>query len=171
MLPQPSQIRHRVLESADDLEVVELGAPAEHMTLFDHAMSLPNCAQAAGAARVYGRNQRFVFHRSTDAAEDDFGLHDATNGLARAALHSGRAAVEALSTTSVPDLELFFCFVVRGGAQITWESPEKESGAAALVAGDSFCVPAGARVAIEAVADDAQVLHVTLRGSNSNSKV
>lgn len=38
---QPPQIRHRVLESSENLEVVEIGVPAEHMTTIDWQMELP----------------------------------------------------------------------------------------------------------------------------------
>ena len=38
---QPSQIRHRVLESSDNGEVIELGVPAEHLTTIDHELALP----------------------------------------------------------------------------------------------------------------------------------
>src|SRR5258708_36776917 len=38
---QPPRIRHRVLEASPGLEVVEIGCPALHETLADHAMALP----------------------------------------------------------------------------------------------------------------------------------
>src|SRR4051812_12396669 len=38
---QPPRIRHRVLESSDGFEVVEIGCPALHETLADHGMTLP----------------------------------------------------------------------------------------------------------------------------------
>ena len=38
---QPPGIRHRVLESSDQLEVVEIASPASHQTHFDHQMKLP----------------------------------------------------------------------------------------------------------------------------------
>src|SRR4051794_33304047 len=38
---QPPQIRHRVLEASEDLQVVEIGVPAEHVTTVDHEMELP----------------------------------------------------------------------------------------------------------------------------------
>ena len=38
---QPPHIRHRVLASGDDLEVVEIGCPAEHDTHRDHELTLP----------------------------------------------------------------------------------------------------------------------------------
>eukprot|EP00928_Gymnodinium_smaydae_P080849 TRINITY_DN64466_c0_g1_i1.p1 TRINITY_DN64466_c0_g1~~TRINITY_DN64466_c0_g1_i1.p1 ORF type:complete len:456 (-),score=30.26 TRINITY_DN64466_c0_g1_i1:42-1295(-) len=39
---QPPTIRHRVLESSDGLEVMELGVPAEHITRGDQSFILPN---------------------------------------------------------------------------------------------------------------------------------
>ena len=41
---QPPQIRHRVLESSENLQVVEIGVPAEHITTVDHEMELPTRA-------------------------------------------------------------------------------------------------------------------------------
>ena len=38
---QPPTIRHRVLESGDGLEVVEVSCPAEHETMADPDMQLP----------------------------------------------------------------------------------------------------------------------------------
>jgi catechol 2,3-dioxygenase-like lactoylglutathione lyase family enzyme len=38
---QPPLIRHRVLECSADLEVVEIGCPAEHETFVEHVIELP----------------------------------------------------------------------------------------------------------------------------------
>ena len=38
---QPPEIRHRVMEASDDLQVIEIGVPAEHVTEIDHDMDLP----------------------------------------------------------------------------------------------------------------------------------
>ena len=38
---QPPEIPHRILESGDDLQVIEIGVPAHHMTTGDHHMTLP----------------------------------------------------------------------------------------------------------------------------------
>ena len=38
---QPPKIRHRVLESSENLQVIEIGVPAEHVTTLDHEMTLP----------------------------------------------------------------------------------------------------------------------------------
>ena len=39
---QPPEIRHRVLASSDDLEVIEVSVPAEHETFAEHEITLPN---------------------------------------------------------------------------------------------------------------------------------
>ena len=39
---QPPEIRHRVLFASDNIEVLEIGVPAEHVTTIDHEMELPN---------------------------------------------------------------------------------------------------------------------------------
>ena len=51
---QPPQIRHRVLEASDGLQVIEIGVPAEHITAIEHEMDLPN--------ETVDRERRF-FHR------------------------------------------------------------------------------------------------------------
>jgi quercetin dioxygenase-like cupin family protein len=62
---QPPGIRHRVLESAPGLEVIEITCPALHETLADHAMNLPNARSDPG--RRFG-GQRFVHHVAATAA-------------------------------------------------------------------------------------------------------
>lgn len=61
---QPPRIRHRVLESADDLEVVELACPALHETIADHDLPLPTGRDLPG--RIF-EGQRFWLHRATQA--------------------------------------------------------------------------------------------------------
>jgi len=60
---QPPHIRHRVLESSDGLEVVEIGCPAEHDTHRDHDLELPN--ESVDPSRVW-EGQRFVRHVDGD---------------------------------------------------------------------------------------------------------
>jgi hypothetical protein len=45
---QPPQIRHRVLESSDNLQVIEIGVPAEHVTTVDHDLTLPTAVVEPG---------------------------------------------------------------------------------------------------------------------------
>ena len=86
---QPPEIRHRVLECSDGLEVIEIGSPAEHMTLLDHDLPLPTGRHLP--ERDYG-GQRFVLHRAEGARwapadmagfeARDLGIAQATGGLA-----------------------------------------------------------------------------------------
>ena len=61
---QPPRIRHRVLECAPGLEVVEVSCPADHETVIDHALSLPTAT--LDAERDFG-GQRFVRHEVSQA--------------------------------------------------------------------------------------------------------
>ena len=86
---QPPRIRHRVLESSDNGEVIELGVPAEHLTTIDHELALPT--GTLDPQREFG-GQRFCRHRRRDAAWDAWrlpgfearrtGIDDATGGVA-----------------------------------------------------------------------------------------
>ena len=58
---QPPRIRHRVLECSADLEVVEIGCPADHETIVEHTIELPT-AQLRPDREFAG--QRFTRHRA-----------------------------------------------------------------------------------------------------------
>ena len=60
---QPPHIRHRVLESADDCEVIELASPAEHPTFVEHELELPT---APGDPDQDFGGQRFMFDTAVD---------------------------------------------------------------------------------------------------------
>ena len=57
---QPPEIRHRVIESSAGAEVIEIGSPAEHVTMADHAMTLPSAKALPPDHDFHG--QRFVHH-------------------------------------------------------------------------------------------------------------
>ena len=58
---QLPQIKHRVLEASHNLEVVEIGVPAEHVTTIDHEMELPN--GSANTDREWD-STKFVHHNA-----------------------------------------------------------------------------------------------------------
>jgi quercetin dioxygenase-like cupin family protein len=86
---QPPQIRHRVLEASNGLEVIEVGCPALHETVADHAMTLPT-PHVLPERNFAG--QRFVRHVAAEASwlqwrregfeMRDAGIAAATNALA-----------------------------------------------------------------------------------------
>lgn len=141
---QPPTIRHRVLESFDDLEVLELSCPAEHETWADLQRPLPS--EERCERRYCG--QRFVFHRAEDTGLEqselpgflarDTGIASATEGLASArVLRCDEAARAALSHPG----ELRFLFVIAGEVRLA---------GAALRAGDALTLGAeGAELAAD----------------------
>mgnify|MGYP003344461802 CR=1 FL=1 len=62
---QPPEIRHRVLESSENLQVVEIGVPAEHLTTIDHEMTLPT--PHVRPERMFG-GQRFCRSEAAHAS-------------------------------------------------------------------------------------------------------
>ncbi|MGI8628230.1 MAG: cupin domain-containing protein [Geodermatophilaceae bacterium] len=174
---QPPGIRHRVLESSEGMEVVEIGCPAEHETTAEHMITLPT--PDLRPDRVF-EGQRFVRHTAADARWQqwrspgfecrDTGIGDATDGLAgvrvvrRAgeaarANGSGGAAGQAASVVDlIHDGELLFWFVLAGTAMLhTHGRPDEPLGKGAAVA-----VPAGVPHRLSLPSADLELLEVML---------
>lgn len=162
---QPPHIRHRVLESSDELEVIELGSPAEHMTCLDHEMNLPTGHERP--AREFS-GQHFLFHRATEApwhtdtangwAVRDLGIGTATGGLAGAHV-TRRASSHGASVASTRQEKTFaFAFVLEGSMTLQLDLLP----AAALKAGDAFVIPAGMQQTFADCSPDWQLLQVYL---------
>lgn len=154
---QPPGIRHRVLETSDDLYVVEVGCPAVHRTSVDHDLELPN--RALEPDRRYG-GQRFVRHVSARSpwlecggepalVEQDTGLAAATDGLVSARLV--RVDDSDLDRAPEHDLEhdgdLLLLFVVGGSATLVGGAGPQQ-----LTEGSSATVPAGAAYRLDDIA-------------------
>ena len=159
---QPPGIRHRVLESGDGLQVVEIGAPAEHDTHREHDLELPN---GVGDPAREWNGQRFLRH---EYAEDKwvespnagwelqhFGVEEASGGVAAVRL---ARAVEAAPPLRTHELELFFGFVRSG--ELDYIRP---SGITTIPAGEAVVVPAGEEFALGA-STPTEMLVVTLPG-------
>ena len=160
---QPPRIRHRVLESSEGLEVVEITCPALHETFADAEMALPTDSVAHG--RDYG-GQRFVLHRADDASWEGmadgferrrFGFTEATDGLAEAGvLRATSKADEAALRTH--DGELLFRFVLEGAVTLRRAGEADQP----LHPGDSFVMPAGQAFALVDRSHDLGLLEVAL---------
>ena len=161
---QPPEIRHRVLFASDNIEVIEIGVPAEHVTTIDHDMTLPN-----GPARPERRfqGQRFVHHRVKDAVwrpfrlsgfeARDTGISEGTQGVA------GVQVVRAAGGDTVwsrHDSDILFTFVMDG--TMTLEGDGRDP--CALAAGDAFVIPPGMATRYTDVSDDLELLEVSLPG-------
>jgi len=165
---QPPEIRHRVLESSEGLEVIEISCPAAHETWSDPCMTLPT-----------GRNlperefngQRFVCNVAAKAhwkacrfpgfEERDTGIGEATNGLAGArVLRSCEGAVPERRSGAPGNAhagEFAFYFVLSG----TTVLESTALGAHQLSPGDSCVLPARTDFAIRPTAG-LELLEVTL---------
>lgn len=158
---QPPRIRHRVLESSPGLEVIEIGAPADHETFADHEMPLPTPVRRAD--RDFD-GQRFVRHEASTAIwrpwreqgfeARDLGIRSATSGLAeaRVARASGGRHVNA----STHGAELLFMFVLKGEVTLDCDGRGRER----LGERDAFVMPPQLRYALADASDGLELLEV-----------
>jgi mannose-6-phosphate isomerase-like protein (cupin superfamily) len=147
---QPPLIRHRVLESSAGAEVVEVGSPAQHITMADPRMDLPNAPLPADHDFS---GQRFVRFQGAHASWNPWripGFEAADTGIARAT--SDLATVRVVRSTNQAvhqgqshDSEFCFYFVLAGEARFAVGGQIH-----ALRSDDSITVPGGMPYAIEA---------------------
>ena len=164
---QPPEIRHRVLESSDNLEVIEIGAPAEHETFAEHQITLPT-AQLKPDRDFSG--QRFVRHvaektpwlpwRYSGFEARNTGIDTATSGYASAM--TVRAKKSAVITESKHQHELMFMFILSGSATLETGSDHETK---QLQIGTSVTLPSTLNFKFEATADDTQFLLVEVGSS------
>jgi quercetin dioxygenase-like cupin family protein len=161
---QPPGIRHRVLESSPDLEVVEVACPAAHVTAFDHDMALPT--PTVQPERDFG-GQRFVLHRAAGAPwapwrldgydARDTGIAGAVDDLAGVRVVRPAIGPEPPVTVTRHDAELVFWFVLAGSVTVRLDDRHER-----FHRGDSVAVPAGLPHALEDPTPDFELLDVTL---------
>ncbi|MDW4498731.1 cupin domain-containing protein [Sulfitobacter sp. D35] len=162
---QPPEIRHRVLYASDNIEVIEIGVPAEHVTTIDHEMTLPN--GPANPDRSF-QGQRFVHHKAEDAIwsafrvpgfdSRDTGISEHTAGVA--GVHVVRPAAGGTECCA-HDADILFGFVLDGAMTLEGEGREPF----ALTAGDAFVIPPGMRTRYAEPTEDLELLEVSLPGA------
>jgi quercetin dioxygenase-like cupin family protein len=162
---QPPRIRHRVVESGDDIEVIEIGVPAEHVTEIDHAMKLPTKMKRPnrrwdGQKFVHdiGKKGKFKPFRIPGFEARDTGVNKATKGVASVMV---ARPVKAAERWVRHDSDILFNFVMSG--EMTLEGEGKEP--FRLSGGDAFVIPPGLRTRFSAATQDLQLLEVSLPGS------
>jgi quercetin dioxygenase-like cupin family protein len=161
---QPPEIRHRVLFASEDLEVIEIGVPAEHITTIDHSMDLPT--QHIRPDRLF-EGQRFVHYKANETEWRPFRLPgfvardtmicantDAVAGVQ--VVKPGPGQPVWASHTS----DIHFTFVLHG--HLTLQS--KDRAAQRLVAGDAFVIPPDMACLYSAPSEDLELLEVSLPG-------
>ncbi len=161
---QPPEIRHRVMFSGDDLEVIEIGVPAEHVTEIDHTLTLPN--GTGDPAREWD-GQRFVHNEAEGAAWQPFRLPGFEARDTMIAANTGNVAgVKVYRPTSAPtqwsshSADIHFSFVMAGNVVLEGEGKDPF----ALERGDAFVIPPDMRTLLSQPSADLEVMEVTLPG-------
>ena len=160
---QPPEIRHRVLEASDGIEVIEIGVPAEHLTEIDHEMTLPT--PHLRPEREW-QGQRFVHNRRTEGdwtplipgfVARDTTISANTGGVAGVkVLRRGDGAPVAVRH----DADIHFTFVMEGTLRLEADGQPAHE----LSPGDAFAIPPGLAVRYADPSDDVELLEVTLDG-------
>jgi quercetin dioxygenase-like cupin family protein len=154
---QPPGIRHRVLESSDAFEIVEIGAPAVHATYADHKLDLPN---GSNPGAIFG-GQRFLRHIAAETPWAPASSGEAQETEVPAAT-SGLADVRTLRPRNGEALafgghggELVFGFVLDGSATLDYRGLNE------LGPADAFVIPPGQAWRLTHPSPDFRLLQVT----------
>ncbi len=161
---QPPEIRHRVLEASDGIEVIEIGVPAEHITEIDHEMELPT--PHLRPEREWD-GQKFVFNEGAKAEWAPFRLQGfIARDTTIAKNTKGVAGVQVIrrgegaSQWASHDADIHFTFVMEGGMTLEGEGKDPY----VLEPGDAFVIPPGMKTKYSDPTDDLELLEVTLPG-------
>ncbi len=173
---QPPQIRHRVLEASAGLEVIEVGLPAEHLTIADHELELPTAA--VRPERGFG-GQRFCRSEAKDAAwggwrlpgweARETGIGEATGGVAEVRVvrpGSGPGARAEGGAMARHTADVWFGFVLAGEVTFCAEG----RGDVRLAAGDAITVPPRLATALVEPSDTLELLEVALPASFATAR-
>jgi quercetin dioxygenase-like cupin family protein len=163
---QPPQIRHRVVEASDGIEVIEIGVPAEHVTEIDHDMTLPT--PELRPHREWD-GQKFV-HNLAEGAEwppfrlPGFEARDTTIAANTKDVAGVQVVRPVPGSEGAPwathDADILFGFVMKGGLTLEGEGKDPF----ALTAGDAFVIPPGMATRWSAPSSDLELLEVSLPG-------
>ncbi|MEY4983478.1 MAG: hypothetical protein RIR62_1744 [Pseudomonadota bacterium] len=162
---QPPEIRHRVLEASDGIEVIEIGVPAEHVTEIDHVMTLPTPLlrpdrewQGQRFVHNVGAGGSFHPHRLPGFVARDTTIHEGTKGVASVMVvrPDGRPT---RWTRHAGDI--LFTFVMAGGMTLEGEGKDPFR----LSPGDAFVIPPGLATRYGDATPDLELLEVTLPGN------
>ncbi len=162
---QPPEIRHRVMEASDDLQVIEIGVPADHVTEIDHEMTLPT--DTLRPDREW-QGQRFVHNLAADAEWQRFRLPGYICRDTSISENTGTVAGvqvvrrgEGTPVWATHECDILFGFVM--GGTVTLEGEGRDP--FALETGDAYVIPPGMRTRLSDPSDDIEILEVTLPGA------
>ncbi|PSL22132.1 cupin domain-containing protein [Shimia abyssi] len=162
---QPPEIRHRVCAASDDLQVIEIGVPADHVTEIDHNMVLPTPHDRPN--REWD-GQRFVHNVAKGADWRPFRLPGfVCRDTTIAANTQNVAGVQVIQRgIGIPvwarhNSDIHFTFVMQGSMTLEGEGRDPFE----LAAGDAFVIPPGMKTRYAKPSDDIELLEVTLPGA------
>lgn len=162
---QPPEIRHRVMEASDNVQVIEIGVPAEHVTEIDHDMTLPT--PHLRPEREW-QGQRFVHNLAKDANWQDFRLPGfVARDTTIAENTKGVAGVQVVrrgqgdTVWTSHDTDILFTFVMNGTVTLEGERRDPYE----LEQGDAFVIPPGMKTRLANPSDDIELLEVSLPGT------
>ncbi len=160
---QPPEIRHRVLEASDNVEVIEIGVPAEHVTTIDHNLELPT--EHFNPDRDFG-GQRFCHHKVAEAVWQpwriagfearDTGISEATKGVAN--VQVARKLEGSGDQITSHGTDILFTFVMEGTMTLEGEGRDPQD----LTDGDAFVIPPGVRTRYTNRSSNLELLEVSL---------
>lgn len=161
---QPPEIRHQVLEASDNLEVIEIGVPSDHMTTIDHEMTLPT--DHFRPERTF-QGQKFCHHLSKEAIWKAWkmsglqfrntNIDKATNGVA--SVHVIKSLNSTTSTTPLQhDADILFTFIMKGTLTLKVDGQGENK----LQKGDAFVIPPKLDYVYLNYSEDIELLEVSL---------
>ena len=162
---QPPEIRHRVMEASENLQVIEIGVPAEHVTEIDHELTLPTPQERPDRE---WQGQKFVHNIGKEASWTPhrlvgFDARDttiATNTRNVAGVWVVRPGKGPTHWTS-HDADILFTYVMSGGVTLEGEGRDPQD----LEQGDAFVIPPGMKSRLSNPSEDLQLLEVALPGN------
>ncbi|MDX5382352.1 MAG: AraC family ligand binding domain-containing protein [Rhodobacterales bacterium] len=161
---QPPEIRHRVLEASDGIEVIEIGVPAEHVTAIDHEMTLPT--PHLRPDREW-QGQRFVHNVGKGAEWHPFRIPGfVARDTTIAANTRNVAGVQVARPDGAPtawtwhDGDILFTYLMQGGMVLEGEGRDPFR----LEKGDAFVIPPGMKTRYAEATEDLELLEVSLPG-------
>lgn len=162
---QPPEIRHRVLEASDGIEVIEIGVPAEHVTEIDHAMTLPTPHlrpdrewQGQRFVHNVGAKGTFQPFRLPGFVARDTTINTNTKGVASVMVARPDGGATAWTKHQG---DILFTFVMAGEMTLHGEGKDPYR----LSPGDAFVIPPGMATHYADATDDLELLEVTLPGN------
>ncbi|UYV36657.1 cupin domain-containing protein [Rhodobacteraceae bacterium D3-12] len=162
---QPPEIRHRVVEASENLQVIEIGVPAEHVTEIDHDMTLPTPTERPdrlwhGQRFVHdiGKSAAWAPHRLPGFIARDTTINANTGGVAGVwVLRKGNGP----PVWSRHDADIYFAYVMAGEVTLQGDGHSPQ----VLSEGDAFVIPPGMTTRLSAASDDFELLETALPGT------